>query len=123
MNYYTRGGLCQTVRVPRPTGIAFLISRLGASVSQSFSDRLEPLSLTPALVGALRVVATSPGLSQLELAERIGSAPSRVVKLLDELEQRGLVERRRSERDRRHHEVYLSATASDALAGVRAAVD
>lgn len=88
-------------------------------MAAEFARRLAPLGLTPAHVGILRVIATQPGLSQQALAERIGAVPSRVVKLLDELEDRGLVERRRSETDRRHHELHLAPAAAGRLAEVR----
>ena len=68
------------------------------------------------------MLASRPGLSQQELASAIGAVPSRVVKLLDELTERGLVERRRSTTDRRNHELHLSSSAGQRLAEVRAVV-
>ncbi len=122
MNYYTNDGLCETRSVKRPSGVALLLSQLGAHVAAEFARRLAPLDLTPAHVGTLRVLAGQPGLSQQELARAIGAVPSRVVKLLDELEERGLVERRRSETDRRNHELFLSDAASARLADVLSVV-
>jgi DNA-binding MarR family transcriptional regulator len=108
---------------PRPpTGIAFLLSQLGAHVSARFAERLAPLDLRPSHAGLLRLIAADAGSSQQQLAERVGTAPSRVVKLLDELEERGLIERRRSTADRRHHEVHLAGSAANRLAEVRRAV-
>ena len=95
---------------------------MGAEVSARFAALLAPLDLTPSHVGILRNLASDPGLSQQALAARQGKAPSRVVKLLDELEDRGLVERRRSTTDRRHHELHLSPAAGDRLAAVRRVV-
>lgn len=109
MNYYT-------------SGLALLLSQLGSHVSVELARRLSPLGLTPAHVGILRVLAIEPGLSQQALAARIGAVPSRVVKLLDELGDRGLVERRRSEADRRHHELHLAPAAAQRLGQVRAIV-
>lgn len=122
MNYYTNDGLCETRSVKRPSGVALLLSQLGAHVAAEFARRLAPLDLTPAHVGVLRVLATQPGLSQQALASAIGAVPSRVVKLIDELEHRGLVERRRSETDRRNHELFLSSAASARLGDVLAVV-
>ncbi|MCW2752675.1 MAG: mexR [Marmoricola sp.] len=102
----------------RPSGVALLLSQLGSFVASEFARRLAPLDLTPGQVGILRVIATRPGLSQQALAREIGAVPSRVVKLLDELEDRGLVERRRSATDRRNHELHLSDSAGDRLAEV-----
>ncbi len=123
MNYYMNDGLCETLLVKKPSGVALLLSQLGSHVAAEFARRLAPLDLTPAHVGILRVLAGQPGLSQQALAGAIGAVPSRVVKLLDELEQRGLVERRRSETDRRNHELFLSGAAAARLGDVLAVVD
>lgn len=96
-----------------------MLSQLGGHVSAEFARSLAPLGLTPAHVGVLRVLAFRPGISQQTLATTIGAVPSRVVKLLDELEGRGLIERRRSETDRRHHELHLAPAAAERLAEVR----
>jgi DNA-binding MarR family transcriptional regulator len=122
VNDYTLNGLWQTSGVKRPSGAALLLSQIGAHVSAEFTRRLAPLGLRPAHVGILRVLALRPGLSQQELASAIGAVPSRVVKLLDELSERGLVERRRSTADRRNHELHLSPSASDRLLEVREVV-
>lgn len=108
--------------VTRPSGLALLLSQLGAYSAGELARRLAPLDLTPAHVGVLRVLALRPGINQQELAEAIGAVPSRVVKLLDELGDRGLVERRRSESDRRHHELHLASTARTTLDAVLATV-
>lgn len=112
----------QAAPMKRPSGIAFLLSQLGTGVSAQFAERLVPLGLTPWQVGALRQIAANPGLSQQDLAVRLGAVPSRIVKLLDELEKHGLVERRRSTSDRRHHALHLREAAADQLAEVRRAV-
>ena len=106
----------------RPSGIAFLLAQLGAHTSERFAARLAELDLTPAHVGVLRVVGQSPGLSQQALSEQLGALPSRIVRLVDELEGRGLVERRRSQTDRRNHELYVAEQAADQLGHVLAAV-
>jgi DNA-binding MarR family transcriptional regulator len=105
-----------------PSGAALLLSQVGARVAVRFAERLAELALTPAQVGVLRVVGQSPGLSQQALALRLGAAPSRVVKLVDELEEHGLVERRRSQTDRRHHELHIADGAADRVAAVRRVV-
>jgi DNA-binding MarR family transcriptional regulator len=108
--------------VARPSGIAFLLAQLGAHTSERFAARLVELDLTPAHVGVLRVVGQIPGLSQQALSERLGALPSRIVRLVDELEERGLVERRRSQTDRRNHELYVADSAAERLGAVLAAV-
>ena len=48
-------------------------------------------------------------LQPTRVSERLGVLPSRMVILLDELTEKGLVERRRSTTDRRHSEIVLTS--------------
>ncbi len=89
-------------------GLAFLLSQVGAHSSTRFGESLERLGLKPAHAGILRVIAQTDGLSQQALGERLGVFPSRLVAVLDELEERKLVERRDSPGDRRSYALYLT---------------
>lgn len=101
-----------------PRGAAFLLAQIGAHAAARFAERVAHLGLTPADVGLLRMVAGQPGRSQRALAEDLGVVPSRVVKLIDVLEGQGLVERRRSEEDRRNYELHLTAEGRRTLGAV-----
>ncbi|MCL2542526.1 MAG: MarR family transcriptional regulator [Nocardioidaceae bacterium] len=92
----------------RPSGTAYLLSQLGILSASRFGALLEPLGLTPPQAGVLRLLAREGGISQRALAARLGTAPSRVVVLVDALEAKGLVTRQRSETDRRNHELHLT---------------
>jgi DNA-binding MarR family transcriptional regulator len=102
-----------------PPRTAFLLAQLGADAADRFTERVAELGLTPRDAGAIRVLGRSPGISQRELATRLGTTPSRIVPLLDSLEQRGLVERSRSERDRRNYELALTETGRGLLGPLR----
>ena len=91
--------------------VAFLLSQLGAHATALFSERVASLDLTPPQVGFLRLVGCEAGSSQQAIASRLGMAPSRLVPLIDDMEERGLVERRRDPQDRRNHALYLTAKA------------
>jgi DNA-binding MarR family transcriptional regulator len=95
-------------RTQRPTGAAFLLAQLGAHAADRFAERIAHLGITPAHAGILRFVARIPGSNQQSLAKFLGVLPSRMVLLIDELAKKGLVERRRSTRDRRHSELVLT---------------
>jgi DNA-binding MarR family transcriptional regulator len=71
--------------------------------------RTRLLDLTPPQVGLLRLVEKAPGQSQQSYAARLGMPPSRFVALVDDLEERGLLERRRGEPDRRSYALHLTA--------------
>jgi DNA-binding MarR family transcriptional regulator len=92
----------------RRTGNAFLLAQLGAHAAAKFAGQISGLSLTPAQAGLLRLVACSPGQSQQALARQLGTPPSRLVLLVDGLQERGLIERRRNPGDRRHHALFLT---------------
>ena len=68
----------------------------------------------------MRLVAAQPGVSQRELAVRIGAFPSRLVVLIDRLEERGLVERRSGVTDRRAHALHLTTRGWNTLSEVGA---
>jgi DNA-binding MarR family transcriptional regulator len=90
------------------TGNAFLLAQLGAHATARFAERIAGIGLKPAQAGLLRLVTWEPGQSQQALAAKLGTPPSRLVPLVDELEERGLIERRRDPADRRHYALYLT---------------
>ena len=69
-------------------GVGFLLSQVGAHAAAGFKERLAPLKLAPPHAGILRIINQSDGLTQQALGERLGVFPSRLVSLLDELEER-----------------------------------
>jgi DNA-binding MarR family transcriptional regulator len=77
-------------------GFGFLLVQLGFHVARTFKERLAPIGLEPRHVGMLTRLAANEGKSQQAIGELIGLNPTRMVFLVDELEQRGLVERRRN---------------------------
>lgn len=83
---------------------------------------LEPLGLTMLQWGVLEGVLTKPGQSQTDLAHRIGLDSPSLVRLLDSLERRGLVERRSSPQDRRVKQLWPKDAALDEAERVQAAL-
>ena len=95
-------------RKQRPSGAAFLLAQLGAHAADRFGERIKGLGVAPRHAGILRMIATTPLCNQRALAKRLGVLPSRMVILIDELTEKGLVERKRSTKDRRHSELILT---------------
>jgi DNA-binding MarR family transcriptional regulator len=95
---------------------AYLLSQLGAHAGAAFAERIAALDLTPPQTGLIRLVAAEPGLSQQAIATRLGMPASRLVALVDGLDERGLVERRRNPVDRRLYALHLTE-AGRALLG------
>ena len=71
----------------------------------------------------LFVLAREQGLKQAELAERLDVAPISLGRQLDNLEQEGLVERRRDALDRRCFRIYLTDAAQPALEVLKVLAD
>jgi DNA-binding MarR family transcriptional regulator len=107
-------------RVP-VAGNAFLLAQLGAHATGRYAERVAKLDLSPAHTGVLRLAAQRPGLSQQALATMLGVLPSKVVALVDDLEGKHLLERRRSPTDRRHHELHLTDQGERILGEIRKA--
>ena len=105
---------------PPPMGAAFLLAQLGAHAAGRYAEKVAVLDLDPAQTGVLHLIARSPGRSQQALADQLGVAPSRVVALVDGLEGRGLIERRRSATDRRTYELHLTPAGQELLGRLRA---
>jgi DNA-binding MarR family transcriptional regulator len=99
----------------KPSPLAFLLAQVGAHAAARFAERLSPLRLTPAHVGILRLLTTSAGLSQQDLAARLNIHPSRLVAIIDELEARQLIERRENPNDRRTYALHLSKEGETTL--------
>ena len=91
-----------------PRSVGFLISQLGFFSSRRFHEALEPLGIGPRDFLLMRFVAASDGQSQQALADRLHVPPSRMVALVDHLEDAGLVERRPDPEDRRVRGLYLT---------------
>lgn len=95
--------------VPRGSSSpAFLLAQVGALAARKFGQRLRKLRLAPPEAGILRILAACPGMTQQALAGALGTLPSRLVALVDQLETRGLVERRNDPKDRRRYALHLS---------------
>jgi DNA-binding MarR family transcriptional regulator len=93
----------------------FLLSQVGAHSAVRFAERLAPLGLKPPHAGILRALDRTDGLSQQALGEALGTFPSRLVALLDELEERKLVVRRDRPGDRRSYALHLTDAGREAL--------
>jgi DNA-binding MarR family transcriptional regulator len=97
---------------------AFLLTQLGTHAAFEFAKRLAAIDLAPPHAGILRAIGASTGMSQQELAKMLTMQPSRLVVLVDELEAKGLVERRDSRDDRRVYALQLTAKGRRALENV-----
>lgn len=85
---------------------------------QMLTGALAPLDLQPREFWLLTVMQEAPR-PQRELAAMCGLDPSTLVPILDGMERRGWIERRRHPRDRRAHLVALTAAGRALLRRAR----
>lgn len=106
---------------PEPLASAtdFLLSWNGQRTAQGFAEVLKPLEMRPQHFGVMNLIESHPGLTQQELVTGSLIDPSSMVAVIDELEERGLAERRHHESDRRKHAVHLTAKGKRTLARAR----
>lgn len=95
--------------------VGFTISTTGYALARRFHELLAPLGLEPREFALLRSVATSEGVTQHAIGERMGVAPSRMVAFVDSLEERGLLERRQNPDDRRARALFLTPAGRELL--------
>ena len=100
---------------PKIRQTAFLLAQVGAHAAAQFAERLGVTGFAPSDAGILRLLRGEAGLSQQELAKRLGIHPSRLVAILDSLESRGLVERRPNPEDRRLYSLHLTPAGGEKL--------
>lgn len=97
---------------PLLESIPFLITRIHAAFHATMLTALEPIGVEPRQFGTLTALRASGPVSQADLARMLGVSHPSVVQIVDDLELRGLLERRRPPTDRRTQELHLTAATA-----------
>ena len=100
--------------------VTFLLKRLGFAAKERAMKAYEQTGLHPYHHAVLVAVGEGSHETQGAIADALGYDRGQLVGLLDELEERGLVERRRDPKDRRRHLVLLTAEGRRVLRQLRA---
>jgi DNA-binding MarR family transcriptional regulator len=96
--------------------LALLVYRAGVEVLTRGEAALEPLGIDGREYTTLAILATDRPASQQELARLMAKPPPVLVAVVDALEDRGLVVRRRDPRDRRRSVVEVTDAGLEVLA-------
>ena len=88
--------------------LGYLLKHVLARLTEAQTKALAPHGLNGRDLAVLSAVASGEPLSQLEVASRLRVDRTSIGDLLDDLEDRGFVERRRSPEDRRRNVVVLT---------------
>ena len=100
--------------------LGYFIRRLQVWVFQDFIQRLAAIDISPAQFSVLVVTGANSGLSQAELALTLGIERARLVRMLHQLEARGLTQRLPSSADGRRHKLRLTREGQKVLAQAKA---
>jgi DNA-binding MarR family transcriptional regulator len=99
-----------------------LLDHLARRMRVRAESALTPLGLRPRHLVALTILRDHAGTTQQSLATYLQIDRTNLVGLLNELEQDELIERRRSDEDRRRHTVHLTELGTERLAEVEFAL-
>jgi DNA-binding MarR family transcriptional regulator len=100
----------------------FLIARLGYMIKARVLQKLEEAGFSMYEYSVLATLAEGACEAQATIADLLSLDRSQLVGMLDHLEERGLVERKRDPADRRRHKVSLTAEGKREFAKLRAIV-
>src|SRR4051794_4815078 len=99
--------------------LGFLLHDVARLLRKRFEQRAKELGLTRSHWHALAYLNLNEGIHQGGLAEVLEIEPITLVRILDKLEERGLIERRQHPTDRRIWQLYLRDKARPLLAQMR----
>lgn len=89
--------------------IGFQLRRAQQKLFQHFMLSMSDLEVTPGQAGVLMLLQNNPGISQAALARAIGVERATLGETIDFLENKGWVERHKSEHDKRSYALDLTA--------------
>ncbi len=93
----------------------YLVRRLHASLQRHMERRVQSLDLTALQWGPLLLIAQGKGDTAAALARALDIDTGAVTRMIDRLERKGLVQRRRSTHDRRLVHLALTAEGKHAI--------
>ena len=107
-----------TAKERRALGAYIKLLRAADSVRNRAMDHLSGSGLTPSQFGTLETLLHRGPLCQKDIASKLLVSGGNITMVIDNLEKRGLVVRRRSRDDRRYITVTLTASGRHLISGV-----
>lgn len=91
--------------------LAWQIAETSHAMRRFYDRRVAQLGVTRAQWRVIAILGHNPGMKQVELADRLDVEPISTCRIIDRLEDAGLVERQRDPSDRRAWRLSLTAKA------------
>ncbi|MBO3753173.1 MarR family transcriptional regulator [Streptosporangiaceae bacterium NEAU-GS5] len=95
--------------------LGYLLKHAQIRLTEEVAEALAPFGIDGRELAVLTVLVAEYPLSQLEAAGRLGVDRTSMVAIVDVLEDKGLVERRKSEHDRRKNIIELTPAGQECL--------
>ena len=91
--------------------LAWQVAETSHAMRRFYDRRVAQLGVTRAQWRVIAILGHNPGMKQVELADRLDVEPISTCRIIDRLEDAGLVERQRDPSDRRAWRLSLTAKA------------
>jgi DNA-binding MarR family transcriptional regulator len=98
--------------------VGFNLRMAQEAAFQAFSRRSQEIGESPGRFATLMLIGRNPGISQTELSLANGRDKSSLTPVVEGLVRRGLVERKRMDKDRRAYRLNLTAAGEKTLASM-----
>jgi MarR family transcriptional regulator, organic hydroperoxide resistance regulator len=95
--------------------LGYLLRRAQGAMHRDFMAAVAEFALTQKQAASLWLIQANPGVSQVDVAAALGMDRATMMSLIDRLEDRGFVIRKRSSTDRRRQELYLTPAGQSTL--------
>jgi DNA-binding MarR family transcriptional regulator len=102
--------------------VGYVVRRAQVWMFKDVKRAFEGLDISPAQYSVLKIINANPGLAQARVADALSIERARLVLMLDRLQDRGLIERARSEADRRSHALHLTDSGRELLGRLHALI-
>jgi DNA-binding MarR family transcriptional regulator len=102
--------------------LGYRLRRAQGAMHRHYMAAVEDLALTQKQTATLWLISSNAGASQAALATALGMDRATMMSIIDRLEERKLVIRKRSTADRRRQELYLTPAGQAILRKVKARI-
>jgi DNA-binding MarR family transcriptional regulator len=99
--------------------LGFHLRLAQVAMYRDFAAAMSGLDLTQQQWATLQLIGVNPAVSQVDLAATLGTDPATMMSMVDRLEQRGFLVRKRSKADRRRHELSLTSEGQAIVAAAK----
>ncbi len=101
----------------------YVLSYVSQMAQLVLEELLEPLHIDARQLGVMKLIAESEHRSQVAISQNMGLDRTHVVRLVDDLEALGYVQREKSAHDRRYYELVLTPEGVRVLSETRRIID